>query len=152
MADLVTNIGKGRHVYYAAQAQAGTGGAVLRAVVLEAAGLEGDDALQDYDTLAALLAGASNEQTTMGRKALAGVTVTVDDVGNKASWTAGDLVWADATGNPTGKIVICFDPTGASADSALVPLTLHDFAVTPDGTSITASVGAGGIAISENAA
>ncbi|QCR49812.1 hypothetical protein [Streptomyces sp. SGAir0924] len=152
MADLVTNIGKGRHVYYAAQAQAGTGGAVLRAVVLEAAGLEGDDALQDYDTLAALLAGASNEQTTMGRKALTGVTVTVDDVGNKASWTAGDLVWADATGNPTGKIVICFDPTGAGTDAQLVPLTLHDFAVTPDGTSITASVGAGGIAVSENAA
>ncbi|MYR45084.1 hypothetical protein [Streptomyces sp. SID5910] len=152
MADLVTNIGKGRHVYYAGVAQAGTGGAVLRAVVLEAAGLEGDDALQDYDTLAALLAGASNEQTTMGRKALSGVTVTVDDVGNKASWTAGDLVWADATGNPTGKVVICFDPTGAGTDAQLIPLTLHDFAVTPDGTSITASVGAGGIAVSENAA
>ncbi|MFE0808213.1 hypothetical protein ACFW34_12105 [Streptomyces sp. NPDC058848] len=152
MADLVTNIGKGRHVYYAAQAQAATGGATLRAVVLEATGLETDDALQDYDTLAALLAGASNEQVTMGRKTLSGVTVTVDDVGDAASWTAGDLVWADATGNPTGKIVICFDPTGAGTDAQLVPLTVHDFAVTPDGTSITASVGAGGIASSSNAA
>ncbi|GGQ38586.1 hypothetical protein ACFFKE_32410 [Streptomyces mutabilis] len=152
MADLVTNLGKGRHVYYAAQAQAGTGGAVMRAVVLEAAGLEADDALQDYDTLAALLAGASNEQTTMGRKALTGVTVTVDDAGNKASWTAGDLVWTDATGNATGKIVICYDPTGAGTDADLLPLTLHDFAVTPDGTSITASVGADGIAVSENPA
>ncbi|MFJ8146042.1 hypothetical protein ACIQ6R_13310 [Streptomyces sp. NPDC096048] len=152
MADLVTNIGKGRHVYYAGVAEAGTGGAVLRAVVLEATGLEGDDALQDYDTLAALLAGASNEQVTMGRKALTAVAVTVDDVGNKASWTAGDLVWADATGNPTGKIVICFDPDGTNADAGMIPLTVHDFAVTPDGTSITASVGAGGIAVSENAA
>ncbi|WP_108990444.1 hypothetical protein [Streptomyces coelicoflavus] len=152
MADLVTNFGKGRHVHYAAQAQAGTGGAQLVAVVLEATGLEGDDALQDYDTLAALLAGASNEQTVMGRKTLTGVTVTVDDTGNKTSWTAGDLVWADATGNPTGKIVIVFDPTGAGTDADLLPLTLHDFVVTPDGTSITASVGAGGIAISENAA
>lgn len=152
MADLVTNIGKGRHVYYAAQAQAGTGGAQLVAVVLEATGLESDDLLQDYDSLAALLAGASNEQTAMGRKDLTGVTVTADDTANQASWTAGDLVWADATGNPTGKIVICFDPTGSSADSALIPLTLHDFAVTPDGTSITASVDADGLAVSENAA
>ncbi|MFE0819167.1 hypothetical protein [Streptomyces sp. NPDC058847] len=151
MADLVTNIGKGRHVYYAAQAQAATGGATLRAVVLEATGLETDDALQDYDTLAALLAGASNEQTTMGRKALTGVTVTVDDAGNKASWTAADLVWADATGNETGKIVIVFDPTGSGADADLIPLTLHDFAVVPDGTSITASVAAEGIAVSQNA-
>ncbi|WP_327671828.1 MULTISPECIES: hypothetical protein [unclassified Streptomyces] len=151
MADLVTNVGKGRHVYYASVAQAGTGGAQLVAVVLEAAGLEGDDALQDYDTLAALLAGASGEQTTMGRKDLTGVTVTVDDTANEASWTAGDLVWTDATGNPTGKIVICFDPSGSSADSALIPLTLHDFAVTPDGTTITASVDADGLAVSENA-
>lgn len=148
--DLVTNIGKGRHVYYAGVAEAGTGGAVLRAVVLEGDGLEADDALQDYDTLAALLAGASNEQTTMGRKALSGVTVTVDDVGNKASWTAGDLVWADATGNATGKIVVCYDPDGSNTDAALIPLTLHDFAVTPDGTSITASVDADGLAVSSN--
>ncbi|MBQ0827709.1 hypothetical protein [Streptomyces tagetis] len=149
MADLVTNIGKGRHVYYASTAQAGTGGAKLTAVVLEASGLESDDALQDHDTLAALL-GANSEQTVMGRKTLTGVTVTVDDVGNKASWTAGDLVWTDATGPATGKIAVCFDPTGSSPDSGLIPLTVHDFAVTPDGTTITASVDADGLGVSEN--
>lgn len=152
MADLVTNIGKGRHVYYASVAEAGTGGAVLTAVVLEATGLDTDDELQDFDALSALLAGDSNEQTTMGRKDLANVTVTVDDTGNAASWTADDLVWADATGNATGKIVICFDPTGATADTGLIPLTIHDFAVTPDGTTITAAVDTDGIAVSENAA
>ncbi|MFG3090680.1 hypothetical protein ACGGAI_23950 [Streptomyces antibioticus] len=132
-------------------AQAGTGGAQLVAVVLEASGLDTDDELQDFDTLALLLAGDSAEQTDMGRIDLTGVTVTVDDTGNTASWTADDLVWEDATGNATGKIVICFDPTGSSADSALIPLTIHDFAVTPDGTSITASVDTDGIAVSENA-
>lgn len=151
MTDLITNIGKGRHVYYAAQAEAG-GGPVLTAVVLEATGLEADDTLQDYDTLSALLAGASNEQSTMGRKDLSNVTVTVDDTDNTASWTADDIVWANATGNATGKIVICYDPTGSSADSALIPLTLHDFAVTPDGTTITADVGTDGLAVSSDAA
>ncbi|AQS70846.1 hypothetical protein [Streptomyces pactum] len=152
MGNYVTNIAKGEHLWFARTAQAGTGGAALVAVVLEATGLESDDALQDYDTLAALLAGASNEQTTMGRKTLTGVTKTVDDTTNEASFTADALVWADATGNPTGKIVICFDPDGTNTDAAMIPLTVHDFAVTPDGTSITASVGAGGIAVSENAA
>lgn len=152
MGDFVTNVGKGRHVYYASVAQAGTGGAVLTAVVLEASGLESDDALQDYDTLSALLAGASNEQTTMGRKDLANVTVTVDDTGNDASWDADDLVWADATGNATGKIVICFDPSGSTADTGLIPLTIHDFEVTPDGTTITASIDTDGVAVSSNPA
>lgn len=150
MTDLITNIGKGRHVYYAAQAEAG-GGPVLTAVVLEATGLESDDTLQGYDTLSALLAGASNEQSTMGRKDLSNVTVTVDDTDNTASWTADDIVWANATGNATGKIAICYDPTGSSADSALIPLTLHDFAVTPDGTTITADVGTDGLAVSSDA-
>lgn len=152
MGNFVTNVAKGRHVHYASVAQAGTGGAQLTAVVLEATGLETDDALQDYDTLAALLAGASNEQVTMGRKDLTGVTVTVDDTGNKASWTADDLVWANATGNETGKIIVCYDPTGSGTDADLIPLTIHDFAVVPDGTTITASVDADGIAVAENAA
>lgn len=151
MANLVTNIGKGRLVYYAAQAQAGTGGAQLAAVVLEASGLEADGTLQDYDTLALLLAGASNEQTTMGRKDLSGVTVTVNDTSSEASYTADELVWASATGNPPGKIVIVYDPTGSSADTALIPLTLHDFVMTPDGTTVTVSIDPDGLAVSEDA-
>lgn len=149
MADYVTNVGKGRHVWYAAQAQAG-GGPVLTAVVLEAADLDTDDELQDFDTLSALLAGDSNEQTTMGRKDLSNVTVTVDDTGNEASWDADDLVWEDATGNATGKIVICYDPTGSTADTGLIPLTIHDFEVTPDGTTITASIDTDGVVVSSN--
>ena len=82
MANLVTNIGKGRFVYYAGLPAATDS---LIAVVLEATGLEADDALQDYDDLAALIAGASNEQTTMGRKTLANVTVNVNDSANTAS-------------------------------------------------------------------
>ncbi|MFC5946581.1 hypothetical protein, partial [Micromonospora harpali] len=66
MADITFNIAKGRVNGYAAQV--GTGNAALILVPLEATGLE------DYDTLAALLAGASNEQTTMGRKTITAAT------------------------------------------------------------------------------
>jgi hypothetical protein len=150
MADLVTNIAKGRFIHYASLPGTNDG---LVAVVLEASGVESDDALQDYDTLAALLAGASAEQTTMGRKPLTNVTVTVDDTGNTASFDADDVTWTAAAGNATGKLVICYDPdTTTGDDTTLIPLTIHDFAVTPDGTDITAQIDSDGLAVAENAA
>lgn len=150
MADLVTNIGKGKFLYYAGLPGSNDG---LVAVVLEATGLEADDALQDYDTLSALLAGASNEQTTMGRKPLASVVVAVNDTANTANVDAADVTWTAATGNATGKLVVCYDPDiGTGTDADLIPLTLHDFAVTPDGTDITAQINAAGLAVAENAA
>lgn len=149
MANKVTNFGKGRFVYYAGLPAASDG---LVAVVLEALGLEADDALQDHDTLAAMLAGASNEQTTMGRKPLTGVTVNVNDVTNVASIDCADLTWVAATGNATGKLVVCYDPdTIGGTDADLIPLTLHDFSVTPDGTDITVQIDAAGLATSADA-
>ncbi|TXL91585.1 hypothetical protein [Streptomyces sp. IB2014 016-6] len=150
MADLVNNISKGRFVHYGATAQAGTGGAKLVAVVLAAAGLGTDDQLQDAATLTAVLAVAT-EQTTMGRKTLSGVTAAVNNTANTASIDAADVTWTAAGGAATGKLVICFDPTGSSADGALVPLTVHDFAVTPDGTDITAQISVDGLAVAQNA-
>jgi hypothetical protein len=147
MADLVTNIAKGRFIHYATLP--GTTDSLI-AVVLEAADLETDDALQDYDTLAALLGGNSNEQTDMGRKTLTNVQVNVDDTGNTASFDADDITWTAASGDPTGKLVICYKPETSSADSAIIPLTLHDFTVTPDGTDITAQIDSDGLAVAEN--
>lgn len=149
MANLVTNIGKGRFAYFAGLPATND---ALIAVVLEATGLEADDALQDYDDLAALLAGASNEQTVMGRKTLTGVTVNVNDITNSVSIDCADITWTAATGNATGKLVVCYDPdTTGGTDSTLVPLTLHDFSVTPDGTDITVQIDAAGLASSSNA-
>ena len=149
MANKVTNIGKGRFVYYATLPAAAD---AFIAVVLEAAGLEADDALQDYDDLAAMLAAANNEQTTMGRKTLTGVTVTVNDTTNVASVDVADITWLAATGNATGKLVICYDGyTGAGTDAIIIPLTIHDFSVTPDGTDITVQIDSAGIATSADA-
>jgi len=150
MADLVTNIAKGRFIHYASLP--GSDDALI-AVVLEASGLATDDVLQDFDTLGALLAGTSTEQTDMGRKTLTGVTVDVDDTANEASFDADDITWTAATGNATGKLVICYDPdTTGGTDADLIPLTIHDFAVTPDGTDITAQIDADGLAVAENPA
>jgi hypothetical protein len=150
MANVVTNIGKGRFAYYATLPATND---ALIAVVLEATGLESDDALQDYDNLSLLLAGASNEQTTMGRKTLTSVTSTQNDVANTASIDCADVTWTAATGNATGKLVVCYNPdtTAGANDTAVIPLTMHDFAVSPDGTDITVQIDAAGLATSSDA-
>ena len=142
MANIVMNIGKGRVAYYATLPGAAD---ALIAVPLEATGLEADATLRDYDDLAALLAGTSNEQVTMGRKTLTAVTVTVDDTGEAVNVDAADLVWAAATGNGTGKLLICYDAdTAAGTDANVIPLVALDFVTTPDGSDITAAFDAAG--------
>lgn len=135
----VFNIAKGKVAYYATLV--GTGGARLLVVPIEASGLEAEATLKDYTNLSALLAGSSNEQTSnMTRKAVTSAIATADNSGDKMNADCADVTWTAATGNAVGALVICFDPTGSSADTALIPLTKHDWAVTPDGTDLTATI------------
>jgi len=147
MHNRLPHLGKGRFLHSPPLPAASDS---LIAVVLEASGLEADDALQDYNDLAALLAGPSNEQTTMGRKTLANVVVNKNDSANTVSIDCDDVTWTAATGNATGKLLVCYVPATGSADSAIIPLTLHDFNVTPDGTDITVQINAAGLATATN--
>jgi hypothetical protein len=138
VANIVFNVALGRVASLAALPAANDG---LVAVPLEAAGLVTDATMRDYDDLAALLAGASNEQTSMGRKTLTGVTVTVDDTNDRVAIDCADITWTAATGNAVGAVVICYDPdTTTGTDSDLIPLTKHDVTMTPDGSSYTLTV------------
>jgi hypothetical protein len=142
MADLVFNIGKGKAAYYATLPAAND---ALILIPIEATGVEADATIRDYDTVSALLAAANNEQTTMGRKTLASVTVTVDDTNDRADVDAADVVWTAATGNAISDVLICYDPdTTGGTDADLIPLTWHDFAITPDGSDVTLTVAASG--------
>lgn len=112
MSNLVFNTALGRVAALAALPAAND---ALVAVPLEATGLVTDTTMRDYDDLASLLAGASNEQTTMGRKTLTGVTVTVDDANDRVAVDCADITWTAATGNAVGAVVICYDPTRQAA-------------------------------------
>lgn len=142
MANLVLNIAKGRVAHLASLPAAND---ALVVVPLEASGLVSDATMRDYDTLDAILAGATNEQTTMGRKILTGVTVTVNDTDDRVEVDADDPVWTAATGNPVGAAVICYDPdTTGGTDADLIPLVKLDMSVTPAGGNVTLVFGAGG--------
>jgi hypothetical protein len=116
-------------------------------VPLEATGLEADGTLKDYDDLAALLAGTSNEQTVMGRKTLTALTIAVDDVNDWVTVTlAASITWTAPTGNPIGKLLFCYDAdTTAGTDANVVPMLAYSFDATPDGLDIVVNAHANGL-------
>lgn len=132
----IFNTGKGTTGYYA-----GLPGATdsLLLVALELSGLEAEATMMDHDTLAQVLAASSNEQTTVGRLTLT-ATSNRDDTNNWVYGDFADTVFALATGNPIGALLVCYSPASGSADSAIIPLTKHDFVVTPNGADIAVLV------------
>lgn len=152
MADFVFNIAKGKIHQYCENVDGGSpADSRLVVVPIETTSIEADSTLKDYDTLSALLAGSSNEQTTMGRKYLtsADVTITIDDTNDRVDIDISDITWTGATGNAISALVVCYIPDGnasggLSADTDVIPLTKHDFVVTPDGSDVVAQVAAAG--------
>lgn len=134
MADFVFNIAKGKAGYYATLPATND---ALIIVAIETTGIEADATLKDHDTLAALLAGTSNEQTTVGRKTISsGLTLTVDDSADTFNFDVPDQTYTTPTGNAISAFVVCYDPdTTAGTDSDLIPLTKHDRTWTPDGNT-----------------
>ena len=138
MANIVFNRALGMVAYYASLPAANDG---LVLIALESSGLETDTVLRDKDDFAAVVAGTTNEQTTVGRKPLASVTVTVDDTNDRVALDAADVTWTDPTGNAVGAVVICYDPdTTTGTDADLIPLTKHDVTWTPDGNNFTLTI------------
>jgi hypothetical protein len=138
MTSFVLNIAKGR---VRTLAELGAANDALIAIPVEASGVQADSVLIDMDDVAAFFAGATNEQTTMGRKTLTNVTVTVDDTNDRVNIDCDDIVWTGATGNAISDILIAYDgDTTGGTDANIIPVSLHDFAATPDGTDITATV------------
>jgi hypothetical protein len=162
VANFVFNIARGAlHYYYHAvenslvvtatgtPAFTSTANAVFTIVLIETTGLEADATLADYDELAALLAGTSNEQTNQARKTLSDVELAAvpapDDTNNRYDLDIPDITWTALAGNAVSKLLVCFDPDStAGTDSSIIPLTAHDFVVTPDGSDVTAQIAAAG--------
>lgn len=140
MADFTFNIAKGKVAFYASLPVTNDG---LVVIPIEATGIESDATMKDYDTVAAILAASTNEQTTMGRKAATSVTATVDDTHDVVDVDMDDIVWTAASGNALSALLVAYDPdTTGGTDSDLVPLAKLDFSVTPSGGDITAQVAA----------
>lgn len=142
MANIVFNIAKGKIVelYNRVENNDPANSAIIL-VPIETSGLESDATLIDKDTLADVLSGTTNEQTTMGRKTLTDADLAAlpapDDTNDRFEVSLPTTTWTAATGNAISKILVCYDSdTTAGTDANIMPLTMFDFAVTPSGTDI----------------
>ena len=151
MADFVFNIAKGRVVelYGRVDGNDPTNSALIIAVI-DANG-DTDATMKDRDDLAALLGGTANEvtNTNYARKTLTDSDLSAwspDDTNDRVDLDIPDQTWtAIAAGTAWTDMLVCYDSdTTGGSDSNIVPMTNHDFALTPDGSDITAQIAAAG--------
>lgn len=139
MADLVFNIAKGAFVEKIRDGASSVGILLLIAA-------DTDDAMRDTDTVALLLATGADEATdgSYARKTGLTGTITVDDTNNRVDVDLPDQTWTALAGAAITDAVVFYQES--AADSGRIPLTLHDFAVTPDGSDVTIQFNASGFA------
>ena len=154
MANQVFNVALGRTVELYNNVRAGTPStARLVVMVLSTTGLESDAILKDKITFADVLSGTTDEVTNTGyaRKILTSADIPAwsghepDQSGNKWDLDIPDQTWlAVSTAPPSwSRLVVGYDPTSNGVTNTLIiPLTSHDFVVTPDGSDITAQISA----------
>lgn len=150
MADFVYNIAKGRVAELANRVNANdpANSALIVALFNTSAT---DATLKDLDTIAAVEADANTAELTSGtnanyaRKTLtdaSSITVTTDDTNDRVDVDVPDQTWtALGAGTAITDLVFGYDSdTTAGTDANIVPLTQHDFAITPDGSDVTATI------------
>jgi hypothetical protein len=149
MADFVFNIAKGRVAEFYNRVDSNDPANSALVIVVAQAGST-DATLRDLDTLSAVLA-ATAEVTNSGyaRKVLTDTDLAAfaaDDANDRVDLDFADQTWTTvAAGTGWARIFICYDSdTTAGTDANIIPLTSHDFAVTPDGSDIVAQVAAAG--------
>ena len=151
MADFVFNIAKGRvaELYNRVDSNDPANSALI-IVVIDANG-DTDATMKDRDDLSALLGGTANEvtNTNYARKTLTDAdlsALSIDDTNDRVDLDIPDQTWtAVAAGTAWTDLLVCYDSdTTGGTDSGIIPLTCHDFAVTPDGSDITAQIAAAG--------
>lgn len=147
MANIVFNIAKGRVAeFYNRVKSNDPANSAFIIVPIETSGLEADSVLIDKDDLAAVLSGATNEQSTMGRKTLTDADLAAfpapDDSNDRMDVSLPTVTWTAASGNAISKLLVCYDSdTTGGTESDIIPLTMFDFAATPSGLDITMTGG-----------
>lgn len=150
MADGVFNVSKGRGAEFHERVNnSDPTNAALVVVLLATSGLVADSVMKDYATLADVTGGASDEatNTNYARKVLTDADVAAISVDNTNDWVvadAADQTWSSVANDGTGaisKLLFCYDSdTTGGTDSGIIPITYHDFVVTPNGGNITAAI------------
>ena len=151
MSDFVYNIAKGRVAELYNRVDSNDPSNSVLVIVPVDVGSVTDATLRDLGTLAAILATTGvNERTTggWGRKILTDTDIaalSADNTNDRMDVDIPDQTWSAVTAGSVTDLIICYDNDSTTGtDSALIPLTQHDFAITPDGSDVVMQVAATG--------
>lgn len=150
MANFIFNRAKGRGTEWAERINANDpANSVLLVALIAETGVESDATLTDKDDFAGLVSGTTDFATNTGggRKSIdntGGITITYDDTNDRVDVDIPDQTWTAVANDGTGKIsdiAIGYDSDStAGTDANVLPWSYHDFAVTPDGSDVTALI------------
>ena len=157
MADVVINRALGKIHQYAENVDSNSpASSVLRMFALVVTGGVGaeDNAIRDLSTMTMTglfaltnVAEATNAGYANQAMSDADVTITIDDANNRVDIVGGDQTFTSVVaGDVWTDLVIAYDDAGTDSDAATIPLSKHDFAVTPNGGDITADEPVAGFA------
>lgn len=155
MANFTFNISKGRAIEYYNRVESNDPtNAAYVIVLLATTGIESDATLKDKASLADVVSGTTNEATNTGyaRKVLTDAQLAAfpspDNTNDRYNVTFPNQTWTAVANDGTGaisKLLVCYDPdTTAGTDSDILPMSAHDFVVTPNGNDIITNVNAAG--------
>lgn len=146
MANYTFNIAKGRIVELFNRVDSNDpANSAIILIPLSAQGSEAE--AQDYDTVADVLAGASDELTTgsWARKTLTDAdlaAIAPDDTNNRQPATIPQVSLGSPTSGSTLALLVAYDSdTTGGTDANLIPLTSHTLTVTADGNEVLINAG-----------
>jgi hypothetical protein len=148
VANFAFNISKGRAVEFYNRVESNDP-ANSALILVPASASDTEANAQDADDLTAALATAINEQTggSWVRKTLSDTQLAAfpapDDTNNRYDVSLPSVTWTAPTGgSDTTGLLVCYDSdTTGGADTAILPISHHDFAVTADGNDVILNSG-----------
>ena len=145
MADLVFNIAKGRVAELYNRVDVGDPAAARLYIIPVDVAAVTDANLRDADDFAAIITLGVTERSATGwnRKTLDGTVLAalaVDDTNDRMPLDLADQTWTAVSAGTVTDLVICYASVGSPTNAQLLPLTLHDFAITPDGSDVVATI------------
>jgi hypothetical protein len=149
VADFVYNIAKGRVAELYNRVDTNDAANSVLVIVVIDAGATTDATLKDDDTITAVLSHATERSTSgWARKTLTDTDIVAfapDDTNDRVDLDIPDQTWTAVSAGASTDLIVSYDndSTGGT-DANVVPLTQHDFAITPDGSDVTAQIAAAG--------
>lgn len=147
MADVLANIAKGRVVEFYNRVENNDPANSAFIIVPFDRGATADDAIRDADTLSAAIAlGTERAASNWNRKTITDADLVAlpapDDTNNRYDVDMPDLVWSPGpTAGAVTDLLMGYDSdTTAGTDANIILIGAFAFAITPDGSVVTAQV------------